>query len=90
MSKEKDLNYWKANAEEDYKQVPISVLRYISELEEKVNKNSVLGDVSNYDFFCKETLLINGKGKCKTQCKDCLKSENTEYTDTSGHNGSCC
>jgi len=45
MRTEKDLNYWKANAEEDYKQVPISVLRYISELEEQVNKNSVLGDV---------------------------------------------
>ena len=31
----KDLLYWKANAEEDYMKVPISVLRYISELEEK-------------------------------------------------------
>ena len=29
----KDLNYWKKNAEEDYMKVPISVLRYISELE---------------------------------------------------------
>lgn len=34
MEKEKDLNYWKANAEEDYMQVPISVLRYITELEQ--------------------------------------------------------
>jgi len=32
----KDLNYWKANAEEDYLQVPISVLRYITELEKEV------------------------------------------------------
>jgi hypothetical protein len=31
----KDLSYWKANAEEDYMNVPISVLRYISELEER-------------------------------------------------------
>jgi len=31
----KDLSYWKANAEEDYMKVPISVLRYISELEER-------------------------------------------------------
>ncbi len=30
---EKDLNYWKKNAEEDYMKVPISVLRYITELE---------------------------------------------------------
>jgi hypothetical protein len=29
----KDLEYWKNNAEEDYLQVPISVLKYISELE---------------------------------------------------------
>jgi hypothetical protein len=31
----KDLTYYRANAEEDYLQVPISVLRYISELEER-------------------------------------------------------
>jgi len=31
----KDLAYYRANAEEDYMKVPISVLRYISELEEK-------------------------------------------------------
>ena len=36
----KDLAYWRANAEEDYMKVPISVLRYISELEK-----------SNTDFF---------------------------------------
>ena len=29
----KDLNYWRTNAEEDYITTPISVLRYISELE---------------------------------------------------------
>jgi len=33
------------NVEEDYKQVPISVLKYISELENQVNKNIVLADV---------------------------------------------
>lgn len=32
----KDLAYWKSNAEEDYMKVPISVLRYISELEQEV------------------------------------------------------
>lgn len=35
MSTEKDLNYWKANAEEDYKQVPISVLSYIMEVTDR-------------------------------------------------------
>ena len=34
----KDLEYWKNNAEEDYMTTPISVLRYISELEEKVER----------------------------------------------------
>jgi len=31
----KDLTYWKNNAEEDYMTTPISVLRYISELEKE-------------------------------------------------------
>jgi len=42
----KNLDYWKANAEEDYMQVPISVLRYISELETAV-KNCSIPDVVN-------------------------------------------
>jgi hypothetical protein len=33
---EKDINYWKNNCEEDYMTTPISVLRYISELEKFV------------------------------------------------------
>ena len=41
---DKDLNYWKKNCEEDYLHTPISVLRYITKLEEAVN-NSVLDDV---------------------------------------------
>lgn len=43
MTKEenKDLAYWKANAEEDYMQVPISVLRYITELETVVKNCSI-------------------------------------------------
>ena len=49
-----------------------------------------IGGVSNCDFFCKETILINGKAKCKNQCDDCIGVENSEYTDTNGHIGSCC
>jgi len=37
----KDLEYWKNNAEENYDQVPISVLRYINELEKFAKKISV-------------------------------------------------
>ena len=35
LEETKDLNYWRSNAEEDYLKVPISVLRYISELEKQ-------------------------------------------------------
>lgn len=55
----------------------------------KKDKDIYIGGVSNY-FFCKESILINGEGKCKIQCKECIGSENTEYTDTNGHDGSCC
>jgi len=41
---DKDLNYWKKNCEEDYLHTPISVLRYITKLEGKVN-SVVLGRV---------------------------------------------
>ncbi len=33
---EKDLNYFKQNAQEDYMKTPISVLRYITELENRL------------------------------------------------------
>lgn len=37
----KDLDYWRKNAEEDYTRVPISVLRYITELESELDLNKV-------------------------------------------------
>jgi hypothetical protein len=42
--KSKDLDYWRKNAEEDYITTPISVLRYINELEQQV-KSVDLADV---------------------------------------------
>jgi hypothetical protein len=41
MEKLKDLNYWKNNAEEDYITTPISVLRYITELEKEVESKEL-------------------------------------------------
>jgi len=38
---EKDINYWKNNCEEDYITTPISVLRYISELEKRVPQQEI-------------------------------------------------
>ena len=37
---EKDLAYWRANAEENYMTTPISVLRYITELETALEEKS--------------------------------------------------
>jgi hypothetical protein len=42
---EKTLEYYKQNAEEDYKTTPISVLRYISELEEAVAVKSTFKEL---------------------------------------------
>ena len=36
----KDLNYWKENATENYMTTPISVLRYITELEKNIVMNA--------------------------------------------------
>ena len=66
MSTEKDLNYWKANAEEDYKQVPISVLRYISELETAV-KNCSIPDVSQRYTIEDIERCVENWGLCKVE-----------------------
>ena len=34
----KDLNYYRNNCEQDYMKTPISVLRYITELEKTINQ----------------------------------------------------
>lgn len=65
MKDKEDLNYWKANAEEDYLHTPISVLRYITELETAV-KNCSIPDVRQQRevlnrFFDWEDMMTNGK-----------------------------
>jgi len=52
--KSKDLDYWKSNAEEDYITTPISVLKYITELEQQV-KSVDLADVGDCCPACKST-----------------------------------
>ena len=44
---DKDLEYWKKNAEGDYIKVPISVLRYITELEKTAKQVSKIDYISN-------------------------------------------
>lgn len=41
----KDLEYYRKNAEEDYLTTPISVLRYISEMEAALRQPPVIGSV---------------------------------------------
>lgn len=68
MEENKDLNYWKNNAEEDYMHTPISVLRYITELEQQV-KSVDLADVGeslcNHEYEDVNNFLV----KCK-HCGD--------------------
>jgi hypothetical protein len=49
----KDLQFWKENAEEDYLQVPISVLKYISKLETELETVYSKEDMrAMYDKSC--------------------------------------
>lgn len=56
MKSTKDLNYYKNNCEEDYINTPISVLRYITELEQalQLQQTGVSGSALREKFF-KET-----------------------------------
>jgi hypothetical protein len=50
LEEARDLSYYKSNAEEDYLRVPISVLRYISELEQEVERSYSEGDLREAYF----------------------------------------
>ena len=60
---DKDLNYWKENAEECYMTTPIGVLRYITELEkavENITYEPMLATVLDLDetvVLCKPNYL---------------------------------
>jgi hypothetical protein len=67
----KPMEYWKANAEEDYMKVPISVLKYIQILEEIVNPIPELpggSDEKSGPFYCVSSdALVHGK-PCEKWC----------------------
>lgn len=67
---DKDLNYWKKNCEEDYLHTPISVLRYITKLEEAVN-NVVLDGVIKCE--CENSPIYREFDTGKALCYDCEK-----------------
>lgn len=51
---EKTLQYRKDNAEEDYRKAPISVLKYITILEEELNQGKTLPVADISRSFCDE------------------------------------
>jgi len=60
----KDLNYYKQNCEEDYINTPISVLRYISELEEAINYTHSCTQLKDkkrptFEFWCDVNGIVN-------------------------------
>jgi hypothetical protein len=59
MSEEKNLAYWKKNAEEDYVKVPISVLRYISELEENQKRIDEMFESLERSSFYNKAVISN-------------------------------
>ena len=68
----KDLKYWKLNAEEDYIKTPISVLRYISELE----KSKEMEKQEKIDFADKYgTYLLQGGIMSAATYNETFKSE---------------
>jgi len=70
----KDLNYYKLNAEEDYIKTPISVLRYITEIENELYKQLLIqGVVKSFD--CGNN-RVNGDVKCLEQCGECKECYN--------------
>jgi hypothetical protein len=68
MENTKDLNYYKNNCEEDYIKTPISVLRYITELEQALQllQPDVIKSVcSDKNLQCSDY---------KTACEKCLNA----------------
>ena len=64
---EKNLEYWKNNCEEDYIKTPISVLRYISELEEAINYSQCCKSDSEQLIAFAEWKEYNGKWETHDQ-----------------------
>ena len=79
----KDLNYWKNNCEEDYINTPISVLRYITELE-KVNCCTELPTSKQLLSDCKKH---EAHELIKSELVDKVKSQPRDGSEDSLHEG---
>jgi len=69
------LAYWEANANEDYKQTPISVLKYITILEEELKvKNNVAKRDVKYCSLCGAIYEPHEHNPNDAICKDCSRN----------------
>jgi len=66
------LEYWKNNAEEDYLKVPISVLKYITCLEERIEQLTIPVVVGRSEQVCScpFVMIIRGEDD-KPYCSSC-------------------
>ena len=74
----KDLKYYKDNCEEDYLHTPISVLRYITELEKEVeSKPLIIDSVIEPKGTCclnlKKVGKVNDMFESWDECENCGK-----------------
>ena len=88
MAQEKGINYWKNNCEEDYITTPISVLRYISELEKLVP--STQQETLYTEEQVRESLFyalnVNRKTCCTTRTTDSIVRETIQSLNVSKGN----
>ena len=69
------VEYWKENAEEDYIKTPISVLKYITVLEEQaeqLRKYDVVGQSEQLANFCKK---ISKQEDCPAKFQEIVNKE---------------
>lgn len=55
----KSLKYYRLNVEEDYMRTPISVLRYIGEVEREIKVLRIIGLSIAFLFFVGAILILN-------------------------------
>jgi hypothetical protein len=63
QTQNKDLDYYRKNAEEDYLTTPISVLRYISEMEAALRQPLVSGSLQDRLFELANDFAVAKKGE---------------------------
>lgn len=75
-----DINFYKANAEEDYLTTPISVLRYISELEKErdvwISVNDKLPETNEHN---ESEYLLGYEKECRQQVVCWYNSRKDEW-----------